>query len=1177
MSTVDKRVIRIGVLTFICVGLLIAGILFPIFTKEGDRNDQSTGDGPTGTKLTTYEEQVIEPGTNQITGLTNEEWFGELLTDEQLTFATDALGSTEFNSSENDDRNSELEDDYAAAPGDGEGDKDNADLKTSEETEAGGASLPREIEEADIIKLVDDTLYVLNTYRGLMIIDVSTPDVPKLASRVPLFGHPVEMYIVEPRAYVILTHYYNAFLWTEDAAVSPEYRHGSEIVIIDITDHEKPTVQQYIELEGFITNTRRVGEVIYAVANTEDGYFGILDGGGISMDGAIREEATRTRAEVAEEDTKNSTEPGVPETPPDPDEDQAPEEKDVPETSEKVAVDDDDEDILEPQEGTIVVSINMENLDEITEVDRVLFPGESNEIHVTEQAIFVAQPEYDDSWNMFEIDEEEKVDYYTKVTYVDISDYHGEIKVRDTFEVAGHLEDRYQMDYYDNTFRIVTHFEPDWSDWDWDKDERPLGSSTLWIYDTSNPDEITKLGDLAIDDAGTLMATRFAGERAYTIHLPYSIDPLDVLDLSDPKEPVLTDILEMPGWVTHMEVRGLKILALGVDDSDGQQRVAVSLFDVTDPENAVMEDRVIIGDGYSWSTANWDPKALSVIDDQNLILVPFESYSNDKDGMYRSYSGLQIVEFDLDKNDLVAGGVIEHMGGIQRTRATSERIFAISYRHLQVIDATDRDKPKVTAMLELCSNIVDIIPMGEYCVQVVNDYDYNAGSSVTKLRTVPADEPDTTNYLVEKSMKYNVVRTYINDKIVYLVCNEYLTEEKESQGRVLIYDYSDPKVPVLRSDFVMEYYQEGYYYGYYDMYSYGSSYYGGGGGMDYTFSLVDGDILVYHPRPDQPDRIYYYEDEYEYEYDEENRTEEIPREDEKSRTRAYYYEDVNLTEIIYMIDLSDPDSPTDAGNITLENTSRITGMYTNGKTLYLVQYHQEYNEAGNYGWEYNVKYYMTKLDLTTPASPKLQGPISIPGEFLGVNDAGTVIYTRTTEYDENYYYKQTLNVLSLSGDTATLANAIDLGSAYPNIMIQDTAIILSYNNYNYYRYDDYYYEDGVKTAEKGMPDYGEPQEPIIKTKIQIIDAQDPASLKLKTTIGLKNYGAIYKFEDNKLYIQLSDANGLLIYDISDIGSPEFMGYYPIQGWLSSLRVDPATGKVYMACGMYGVLTIELWK
>lgn len=1133
-----NKQILIGIVVLMCVGLLvITPWLLPLAEeKSGQKNDIT----PAGESLPIYNEPLIEAGTNNINGLTNEDWFSETLEDDQLTFATDLLGNTEFNSS----------DDQQKRYGDGDvTDIGEASPATDDEMskEAGG-EMPRDIEEADIIKLEDDTLYILNTYRGLILADVSTPDEPKMLSRVPLFGYPVEMYIVEPKAYVILTHYYNAFLWAEDTAVAPEYRHGSEIVIIDISDHTKPEVQQYIELEGFITDTRRVGEVIYMVANNYDTY-GYIDGPMLGADTtmAIREPNGGGRAEEIDET----------------------EEKIIVEEEEEVKVEEEEEVLLkeeeepneyEDQKGTVVVSINMEDLNDIKEVDREWFPGSSNQIHVTEDAIFVAKPEY----NYFRDDEFGwRDEYFTNVTYVDISDYHGEIKIRDTFRVDGYLNDRYQMDYYDGTFRIVTHFWGEWGE---------LGESKLWIFDTSYPDKITKLGELLIDDAGNLMATRFAKDRAYTIHLPYSIDPLDVLDLSDPTKPVLTDVFEMPGWITHMEVRGLKIIALGVDDSGNRNQVAVSLFDVTDPYNAKMTDRVKIGEGYSWSSANWDPKALSVIDDQNLVLVPFESSSYDELGRYETFSGLQIVEFNLETGDLTAGGAIEQIGSVQRTRATAERIFAISTQLLQVIDATNRAKPEVTAILELSNNIVDIIPMGNYCVQVINDNYYYKGTQQTKLRTVPATEPDTTNYEVELTVDSSISKIFTNNEFLYLICTEYSYETRTVEGRILVYDYTDPLSPKLKSNFLMDYYKDGYYYGYY-----GGWYYGIRTPItDFSFCQVDGDIIVYHPSPEW---------EYWYNYEEseldDNTETDKPREEENGTAQKESPEELvkpvkelTIKEILYIIDLSNPEEPKDAANITLENTSRISGLHSNGIILYFTQREDisGYDENGK--WYYQVKNYITKVDLTNPWSPSLVGPINIPGEFLGMNDAGSVIYTQSGEYDENYQWHQTLNVLELNNDKAVLVSSLDLGNNYADIIIQDTTIFIGFESYYYYPY---YYEEGIKAIdlESSEAEPTEYQEPKIKTKIQIIDAQDPKNLKLKTTIGLLNYGAIQKVENNKLYIKLTDANGILLYDITNLASPAFLGYYPTQGWVNSIREDTSTGNIYLACGWYGVLMIDV--
>ncbi|MBN2562127.1 MAG: hypothetical protein JXQ75_14470, partial [Phycisphaerae bacterium] len=48
-----------------------------------------------------------------------------------------------------------------------------------EGAEAGGADqIARAIEEADIIKIVGDTIYALNRFKGLLIVDVSDPDDP---------------------------------------------------------------------------------------------------------------------------------------------------------------------------------------------------------------------------------------------------------------------------------------------------------------------------------------------------------------------------------------------------------------------------------------------------------------------------------------------------------------------------------------------------------------------------------------------------------------------------------------------------------------------------------------------------------------------------------------------------------------------------------------------------------------------------------------------------------------------------------------------------------------------------------------------------------------------------------------------------------------------------------------
>jgi hypothetical protein len=357
--------------------------------------------------------------------------------------------------------------------------------------------------------------------------------------------------------------------------------------------------------------------------------------------------------------------------------------------------------------------------------------------------------------------------------------------------------------------------------------------------------------------------------------------------------------------------------------------------------------------------------------------------------------------------------------------------------------------------------------------------------------------------------------------------------------------------------------------------------------LEYSFALVDSDLLVYHPQPVQYYSPYYvYENEDDVVFDEtnpesndkeynetsENKTEPEPEPPVEKKMPVYYNWNT-YNETLNFIDLSDPTNPKTIGEVTMVNTSRISGMQAKGQALYVVQYKDTSYYDASYNWHYQAKYFLTKIDLTKPSEPVVGDQINIPGTFLGISDDEKLIFTQTSRYDSSYNWRQTLNILELKDGKAVLSSALDLGDDYSSIMIQDKTIILTSNVYNYYNsyyYDDIYY--GVKTLES---ESSEIQENIIKTKVQIIDASNPKSLKLQATIGLRNYANLYDYENDKLYLQLSGASGLLIYDISELNSPEFLGYFPTFGYVNSIREDVKTGKIYLACGYYGVLLVEV--
>ncbi|MEZ4468931.1 MAG: beta-propeller domain-containing protein [bacterium] len=115
----------------------------------------------------------------------------------------------------------------------------------------------REIVEADVYRLEGDLLYVLNRWRGLVIIDVSDPDHLRVRGRLPFQAIPVEMYVRDGRAYVLSSDYFT--YWQYDPEADPHGFHGSQVMIIDVDDPDAPAQLGGLAVDGEITDSRMVG------------------------------------------------------------------------------------------------------------------------------------------------------------------------------------------------------------------------------------------------------------------------------------------------------------------------------------------------------------------------------------------------------------------------------------------------------------------------------------------------------------------------------------------------------------------------------------------------------------------------------------------------------------------------------------------------------------------------------------------------------------------------------------------------------------------------------------------------------------------------------------------------------------------------------------------------------
>ena len=140
---------------------------------------------------------------------------------------------------------------------------------TDSAADAGAAAAPaaastttsttRTVQETDLYRLDGNTLYYLNSYRGLMVFDVTNVDHPKLLGRSAIFGSPVDMIVDNGIATVIVGDWYG----TDDNG-NPFY--GSIVRGLDATDPTNIKVLGDVKIRGDIQDSRVVGNVLYAVS-----------------------------------------------------------------------------------------------------------------------------------------------------------------------------------------------------------------------------------------------------------------------------------------------------------------------------------------------------------------------------------------------------------------------------------------------------------------------------------------------------------------------------------------------------------------------------------------------------------------------------------------------------------------------------------------------------------------------------------------------------------------------------------------------------------------------------------------------------------------------------------------------------------------------------------------------
>ena len=137
--------------------------------------------------------------------------------------------------------------------------------------------------------------------------------------------------------------------------------------------------------------------------------------------------------------------------------------------------------------------------------------------------------------------------------------------------VDGTVQDQFSISEFEGSVRIASTSDA-WARW-WLLDEVDENGEPIWngptnqvsILQPNEEGELEQIGFIgSIAEGETIWSARFVGDRGYLVTFE-NIDPLWVIDLSDPTNPVILGELEVPGVSTYIHpVNENTLLTIGI-------------------------------------------------------------------------------------------------------------------------------------------------------------------------------------------------------------------------------------------------------------------------------------------------------------------------------------------------------------------------------------------------------------------------------------------------------------------------------------------------------------------------------------------------------------------------------------------------------------------------------------
>jgi uncharacterized secreted protein with C-terminal beta-propeller domain len=333
----------------------------------------------------------------------------------------------------------------------------------------------------------------------------------------------------------------------------------------------------------------------------------------------------------------------------------------------------------------LISSFNLDKID--NEVDIYTCLGAGNEIYASRGSLYVTRTNY----------EENK--YTTAIHKFEIKN--GKVNYKATGGVPGTLVNQFSMDEYNKYFRITTTQGNTWDN---------TSINNLYVLDES----LNIVGTLeGLAKGEKIYSTRFMGEKCYIVTYK-TVDPLFVIDLSNPETPTALGELKIPGYSSYLHPLGENyLIGFGEDSVEksylnwkGETEVTayatglkMAIFDVTDHNNPKELHSIKIGARGSYSELLYNHKSLLFDEEKGIIAFP--ATLTEDAGFYDNrvpkygktiFNGALIYNISMEEG-ISLRGAVEHQiqgrnykDGIQRILYIGDRLYTLSPNMIKVSD-----------------------------------------------------------------------------------------------------------------------------------------------------------------------------------------------------------------------------------------------------------------------------------------------------------------------------------------------------------------------------------------------------------------------------------------------------------------------------------------------------------